>query len=178
MGFSFYDLLLTFGQTLKNGILLKKALFIFSGLFLIGWMSGCEKAKPVCPDSPAYNFIVSFYHVYDSTVTRLKVYNPDMDVDSLTFKEGLSPTVEVPVNITTDSTVFFIDFIDDTLNTVTTESLAFTYDKNIYLNEQQCGVLIDFELKNIYASHSIIDSIAWINKYINKDNEGNLEIYY
>lgn len=105
---------------------------------------------------------------------RLKFYNSS---DSITSEGNFPEKVDIPVDFNADSTIFFIDFINDTLPTIT-ETIKFNYNRNLILHDQECGFIMEFEIDSIKSTHNKMDTAFIINKQINIDNEGNMEIYY
>ncbi len=148
---------------------------VISALLIIG----CNSEEPVCPDTQSYDFKLGLTKVSDTVSNELKIYNPE--VGSFSTNEPLPFYVSIPVNITSDSTVFYIDFMyvrNDTVFIKKTDTIAFTYVSDVYLNNQECGFVMTFDIKNIYVSKHHIDSVTWLNNKIDEDNERNLEIYY
>ncbi len=143
---------------------------------LIFWITSCNQADPICPDTQSYDFKLALSKVGDTTSTRIKIYHPD--IDSLNADNNFPVLINIPVNVNSDSTIFFIDFINDTTKTRETDTIAFTYTKNTYLKHSECGFIMDFAIDSIYMTFNHIDSAFWINSFINEDNERNLEIYY
>jgi hypothetical protein len=133
----------------------------------------------VCPDSQSYDFKLGLTNKTDTVTNEIKIYNPK--VGSFSTNEAMPFFVSIPVNIASDSTVFYIDFMhvrNDTIFKKETDTIAFTYTSSVYQEYQECGFIMNFNIKNIYVSKHHIDSVAWLNNKIDKDNERNLEIYY
>jgi len=140
-------------------------------------MVSCTQEDVVCPDTQLYDFKLILENKFDTSINRIKLYHPDLE-DSIATEAKLPTLVNIPVNLNSDSTAFYIDFIDDSTGTRITDLIAFTYTNNSHLNNQECGFVMEFEIIKGYTSDNKIDSIVWINNKIDEDNEGNLEIYY
>lgn len=131
-----------------------------------------------CPDTQAFDFKISFLKQIDVESTSLKIYHPK--VGTFTTDEELPFLVSIPVDVTSDSTSFFIDFIydDGITQVIKTDTITFSYLSNIYLHHQECSFVMNFTITDSLATKNHIDSVSWINKYINEENELNMEIYY
>jgi len=154
--------------------LLKTILLYFIITVGLLWLGACNKSEPVCPDTQTFDFKLSLFREIDVTTTRLKFYNAN---DSIVSEDNFPTLLSVPVDLNADSTTFYIDFINDTLPTVT-DKITFTHSGNIYLHDQVCGFIMEFKINSISTSKNKIDSAAWKNDQINAENESNLEIYY
>lgn len=139
---------------------------------------GCNKADVVCPDTQAFDFKISFTKEIDTSSTRLEIYHHD--VGSFTTDQDLPFLVSIPVDVTSDSTSFYIDFIyeNDSVLIVKTDTIMFTYLKSNLIKEYECGFVMEFELTDSLNTYNHIDSVSWVNNLINEENELNLEIYY
>ena len=151
-----------------------KILFVSALIIFIS----CNKADPVCPDSDkrTYDFKLAFSRIKDSTTTQLKIYHPDLD--TINTENKFPELLSIPVDMNSNVTEFYIDFINDSTKTTTTDTITFTYEKNIYLNYRECGFIMDFIIDSIYGTSNNLDSAKIVNKYINEENELNLEIFY
>jgi hypothetical protein len=155
-----------------NTLVKLKILVFWVSVSTIGLIS-CNEADPVCPPNQTFDFKL-ILHKNDTTVMRLKFYNSHDSIDSI---GNLPEKVDIPVDLNADSTIFFIDYINDTLPTVT-ETIQFNYKRNLILHDQECGFIMEFTIDSISATKNKRDSAFIINKLINIDNEGNMEIYY
>lgn len=159
--------------------MIKSYIYIIVCVLITAFVASCNQADPVCPDTQAYNLKVAFYKSTDSTTNRLKFYHPNLP-DSLETDNSLSPLVNVPVDPSSDSTAFYIDFIieNDSVNSRETDMISIIYTSNLFLDNQECGFIMDFEITDGYYSQNAIDSVSWVYNLINEDNEINLEVYY
>lgn len=158
--------------------MLKLIILPFVVILLISTIISCNEAEVVCPDTQAYDFKLAVINNSDDTATSVDIYHPD--VGKLNASEELSFLVSIPVNLTSDSTSFFIDFIYQqvTLTTIITDTIMFKYLSNSSMNYQECGFILDFELTDSLYTQNKIDTAFWVNNLINDENELNLEIYY
>jgi len=89
--------------------------------------------------------------------------------------------VEIPVNITSDSTLIYIDFIystDTTPEIKVTDYIAFTTTNHTYMDELECGIVTEFKIKRKYYSENHIDTAILNYDLINSENVNHVEIYY
>ena len=156
----------------------KLTVFSFIVVFFVVSAISCNKPDVVCPDTQVFDFKVSFLKEIDTTSTRLEIYHPD--VGSFSTNQALPFLVSIPVNVTSDNTSFYIDFIyegeNDTI--IKTDIISFTYITNNYIGHYECGFVMKFELTDSSYTTNHIDSVSWVNNLINEENDLNLEIYY
>lgn len=138
-------------------------------------LNSCNKADIVCPDTQSYDLKLSLIQKREQSVINIKIYNPDLG--SFTTDKDLPFLVSIPVNVTTDSTVFFLDFtLKD--STIKTDKIMFNYKKITCMKYPKCGFVMKYEITDSLSTKNYIDSVSWVNNLINIDNELNLEIYY
>lgn len=158
---------------------MRKILFAIIALSFAFWY-GCNQADPICPDTQSFDFKLILHKVSDSTSTRVLIYHPAMD--TLNPDDKFPELISIPVNITLDSTVFYIDFINDTAPEFNaTDSIWFYQVDSLYLNDQECGFITEFKINidpTMGSYFSRIDSAYFTNSYLNADNNGNFEIFY
>lgn len=155
---------------------MKNNIFTIATLILVS-LWACNQADPVCPDTQAYDFKLLLKKVADSTSTRIMIYNPD--ADTIDTEKNFPELVSIPVNINEDSTIFYIDFINDTAPEFNvTDIISFSHTDSLYVNSQECGYIMEFTITNVLCGYTHIDSVYPINIKINEDNVGNIKIYY
>lgn len=158
---------------------MKNSLLTIITLTLISFWA-CNQAEPVCPDTQTFDFKLLLNKKGDSTSTRIKVYINN--TDSLSTGAKFPELVNIPVNLNNDSTVFYIDFINDTAPEFNkTDSMWFHHTDSLYLNNQECGFITEFYVDTTAGygwTINEIDSVYYINKRIDADNNGNFKIYY
>ena len=120
----------------------------FTYIITILLLLSCNKETPVCPDSQSYDFKLGLTNKTDTVTNEIKIYNPK--VGSFSTNEAMPFFVSIPVNIASDSTVFYIDFMhvrNDTIFKKETDTIAFTYTSSVYQEYQECGFIMNFNIK-------------------------------
>jgi len=154
-------------------------LYFFIGLGLL-FMS-CNSTESSCPGESISQLRIGFTRETDSTTNHFIVYHPLL-ADSIYDSIVAPKYVDVPMDVTSDSMAVFIDFIiaqtDSTSEIKVTDVVAITYKSHSYIENLDCGVLMDFEIEEVYYTHNHLDTFYFRNKDINSEIVDHVEISY
>jgi|GEM_PF-3683760 hypothetical protein len=141
---------------------------------------GCNNSGVKCPGNSISPFRLGFNRTKDSISNHFNVYSPLL-TDSIYNSNTEPSSLEFPVNITSDSTLIYIDFIystDSTPEVKVTDIIAFSSTSHSYMEELECGIVTEFRIKRVYYSDNHIDTVIFTYNQINSENVNHVEIYY
>jgi len=109
--------------------------------------------------------------------------------DSLYFGNSLPTTIDLPLNLNSDTTEIFLKYrfqkkrsvnTNNTFNSslLISDTLWVIYQKSVKLNELECGFITEFQLKKLISTINLIDSIPVYDSTITTTNKTHAEIYF
>jgi hypothetical protein len=156
-------------------------LFIGIGLYFFS----CNTEDTICPEEQISQFRIAFNNTIDSTTNLYTLYitlpTDSGWVNDTIYNSSTTPGyIYLPVDITADSTWFFIDFstITDSSSITVTDTISYTYTRIPILDNLECGFTMEFPIDTFYYTKHNLDTAILSNKQINSDNVNHVEIYY
>ena len=166
---------------------MKKTIQIIIVLVSSFLLSSCNTKDTICPEEQISPFRIGFKRTIDSTTNNYVVYltlpSESGSINDTIYHSATAPGyVYLPVDITSDSTWFYIDFIyynkADSSTLIKTDTISYTYTSEPILNNLDCGFSMEFKLDTFYYTNNHIDTAFLKNKLINSDKLNHVEIYY
>ena len=152
---------------------MKKVIFLFSSLLLIGIIiSACEKDDICPPESATTPYLkIGFFDLQDQdtpkAVPRLRVYGQGQNITVGTFSDRSSQTeIALPLKNYESSTSFFLvsDSADDSngQETGNVDLLEVNYQTREYFVSRGCGYAVNYTLNQVNANPDGSDATPWI----------------
>ncbi len=160
--------------------LMRKRIYILTGvLAMMVAYSSCEKIKPTCA-VPLQALVKANFYQIDTNGNEYPVALPNAYIgaqgnDSLYVNGAALQNVALPLSPNTDAVNFFIK----TDSTAVTDTLRFSYDKELKFISNTCGYTYFFTLKSASTGGATIDSVKIIRAAVNNStNDQNIKIYF
>lgn len=165
---------------------MKKAIqiIIFAIVFSLTFIS-CNNVETTCPDEQISQFRLGFNKDINDDINYYTLYltipTDSGTINDTIYKSDIDPGyIYIPVDITSDSSSFFIDFsiVTDTSTTTYTDIIAYTYSRTPILDNLECGFTMEFQIDKVYYTTNLIDSAYITSKAINTEKVNHVEIIY
>ena len=171
---------------------MKKFILILYPVVLIISLVGCNTEEVVCPDSNIPDLTFSLTNASKTAIDSVIIFSPGLPDSIFKFNGSALPlSFDLPINLNSDTTqvVFKYRYTKTQIisrkptetngtSQLATDTLWMIYEKNIKLNDLECGFITEFYLKEIKRSVQLIDSIAKVDTLITTTPGTHVEIYY
>lgn len=144
--------------------------------FLLCLLAGCEEEN--CVQDLDTSMILEI-SVQDESITEntfldeLVMIANEINDTILYAETGESGTIEVPLDPSSDTTIFLIYS-----KGYNTDTLKFLYNRKLHLVSAECGVVNYFYNIEIQNTYQVIDSIETVNNSATINNDKNFIIYF
>jgi len=149
---------------------------LFLLLLAAVFMVSCSDGE-VCTQKVDTLLNASFYKINGNSVTdtalnNLTIYGLNHIDDKLYSMANNVNSIQVPLNPSATNSIFIFKTASGT------DTLQISYTHKLVFISYECGFASNFEITKLDASYHLFDSVAIINKTMNRDNEENIEIYF
>lgn len=156
------------------------AIIVSVGL-VFGMLSSCNTSG--CTDNQSALPLAGFYSAGSGaaiSISTLEIYGVGAPGDSVLYQAGEALSIAyLPFRSTGETTSYVFHYTqegidDDAFN----DTLTFSYTSSPFFASEQCGAMLNYEIKNLRYTDHIIESVEITDSLVTNTDRERIKVYF